>query len=212
VVVEQHRRGTAGTSGAETRRRILAVALQLFAQRGYAGTSIRDITEHMGLTKAAVYYHFTSKEEILDAVTEPLRADFAALGDLAAQHPTPTPAEILTQLVETLSRRVTLIRTVMADPSAHKEHHHQSKVQDHLDRIASAIACDTSAAALLRARCAIGAAQFGAFATAATAEADHPAHRPLDADRTGRMIAGTEHLLDEGERAAIVQAALRALG
>src|SRR6204780_476668 len=73
------------TVGAEPRRRILAVALELFAVRGYAGTSIRDITERMGLTKAALYYHFASKEQILDAVTEPLRADFAALGEMAAR-------------------------------------------------------------------------------------------------------------------------------
>ncbi|MGH8828945.1 MAG: TetR family transcriptional regulator, partial [Jiangellaceae bacterium] len=39
-----------------TRDRILHVALELFAQQGYSGTSIRDIAERMGMTKAAVYY------------------------------------------------------------------------------------------------------------------------------------------------------------
>jgi AcrR family transcriptional regulator len=53
MVIEQPR--ITPTGGAETRRRIMVVALELFAAQGYAGTSIRDITVRMGLTKAAVY-------------------------------------------------------------------------------------------------------------------------------------------------------------
>ncbi len=69
--IEEERR----TSGADTRRRILKTASALFAQRGFAGTSIRDISDELGLTKAALYYHFTSKEDILaELVTEPLTA------------------------------------------------------------------------------------------------------------------------------------------
>jgi AcrR family transcriptional regulator len=214
VVVQEDRgdggaRG-AGTSGAETRLRILAVALELFAAQGYAGTSIRDITERMGLTKAALYYHFASKEQILDAVTEPLRADFAALGELAARRPVPPAAVILARLVDILSRRVALIRTVMADPSAHPRHHPKPEVQELLDAIAAAIAVDRSGPALVRARCALGAAQFGAFATAAASA--HPEGAPLDAAGTNRILSGTDHLLRAGERLEIVAAALRALG
>jgi len=215
VVVQQEGSETrgAGATGAETRRRILAVALELFAAQGYAGTSIRDITERMGLTKAAVYYHFASKEQILDAVTEPLRADFAALGEMAARRPVPAAEEILARLVDILSRRVALIRTVMADPSAHPGHHRPPEVEEHLDRIAAAIATDRSGPALVRARCALGAAQVGAFTTVARAAAARPeANRPLDADRTERILAGTEHLLSADERVEIVAAALRALG
>ena len=62
-------------SGADTRLRILKTASALFAERGFAGTSIRDISDELGLTKAALYYHFASKEEILaELVTEPLMA------------------------------------------------------------------------------------------------------------------------------------------
>lgn len=71
MTIEDERR----TSGADTRRRILKTASALFAQRGFAGTSIRDISDELGLTKAALYYHFTSKEDILaELVTEPLTA------------------------------------------------------------------------------------------------------------------------------------------
>jgi AcrR family transcriptional regulator len=48
-----------------TRERILDIALELFTQQGYDKTSIRDIAERLGFTKAALYYHFKSKADIL---------------------------------------------------------------------------------------------------------------------------------------------------
>jgi len=42
----------------DTRQRIIDIALELFATRGYAGTSMRDIAAELGVTKAALYYHF----------------------------------------------------------------------------------------------------------------------------------------------------------
>jgi AcrR family transcriptional regulator len=48
-----------------TRERILAIALELFTEHGYDKTSIRDIAERLGVTKAALYYHFKSKADIL---------------------------------------------------------------------------------------------------------------------------------------------------
>jgi len=64
----------------DTRERVLSVAATLFSERGYAGTSIRDISEVLGLSKAALYYHFKSKDEILAAmVEEPIEAIRGAL-------------------------------------------------------------------------------------------------------------------------------------
>jgi AcrR family transcriptional regulator len=51
-----------------TRERILDVALDLFMAQGYDGTSLRQIAEQLGVTKAALYYHFESKEDILRAL------------------------------------------------------------------------------------------------------------------------------------------------
>jgi len=48
-----------------TRERILDIALELFSERGYDKTSLRDIAERLGTTKAALYYHFARKEDIL---------------------------------------------------------------------------------------------------------------------------------------------------
>jgi AcrR family transcriptional regulator len=49
----------------ETRDRILDVALELFNEQGYDKTSLREIAERLGVTKAALYYHFERKEDIL---------------------------------------------------------------------------------------------------------------------------------------------------
>jgi AcrR family transcriptional regulator len=54
----------------DTRERILTVAATLFSDKGFNATSIRDISEALGVTKAALYYHFTSKEEILRGIVE----------------------------------------------------------------------------------------------------------------------------------------------
>lgn len=51
-----------------TRERILDVALDLFVDQGYDGTSLREIAERLGVTKAALYYHFESKDDILMAL------------------------------------------------------------------------------------------------------------------------------------------------
>ena len=51
-----------------TRDRILDIALDLFSTQGYEGTSIREIAQKLGFSKASIYYHFASKEEILVAL------------------------------------------------------------------------------------------------------------------------------------------------
>jgi AcrR family transcriptional regulator len=51
-----------------TRDRILDIALDLFTENGYDQTSLREIAERLSLTKAALYYHFASKEEIFMAL------------------------------------------------------------------------------------------------------------------------------------------------
>ena len=54
----------------DTKERILETALELFAQNGYLGTSMNDIAQQLGFTKAALYKHYTSKQEILDRIVE----------------------------------------------------------------------------------------------------------------------------------------------
>ena len=55
----------------DTRQRILAVANELFIEQGYEGTSLREIADRLDITKAALYYHFRSKDDILRVLLEP---------------------------------------------------------------------------------------------------------------------------------------------
>jgi AcrR family transcriptional regulator len=54
-----------------TRSRILEIATELFTEQGYDATSLRQIAEQLGFSKAALYYHFKSKDEILLALVQP---------------------------------------------------------------------------------------------------------------------------------------------
>jgi AcrR family transcriptional regulator len=55
---------------ASTRQRIQTVALELFTEQGYEKTSLREIAERLGVTKAALYYHFKSKDDIVNSLVE----------------------------------------------------------------------------------------------------------------------------------------------
>ncbi|SDG13847.1 DNA-binding transcriptional regulator, AcrR family [Sinosporangium album] len=76
--------------GNDTRSRILAAARALFAERGYAGTSLADIGAAVGLTKTAVAYHFHPKDRLAAEIIAPAAEDMLVLlgtdfaGDRAA--------------------------------------------------------------------------------------------------------------------------------
>ncbi len=57
------------------------VALELFAEQGYEKTSLREIAERLGVTKAALYYHFKSKEDIVHSFTDDYFTEIDALLD-----------------------------------------------------------------------------------------------------------------------------------
>lgn len=60
----------------ETVEKILTAAKRLFLEKGYEHTTIQDIVDQLGgLTKGAVYHHFKSKEEIMDAITTKMFLD-----------------------------------------------------------------------------------------------------------------------------------------
>jgi AcrR family transcriptional regulator len=65
-----------------TRETILAAAQKLFGERGYDATSLRQIADAVGTTKAAVYYHFPAKEHLLLELSRPW---FDALGMLVTE-------------------------------------------------------------------------------------------------------------------------------
>jgi AcrR family transcriptional regulator len=82
------RSGGVDSRRTDTRDRALAVALELFARHGYTATSLRKIAEHLGVTKAALYFHFRTKEEILTAIIRGYLDGIAELaGEAAAGRP-----------------------------------------------------------------------------------------------------------------------------
>lgn len=104
----------------DTRERIQAIALDLFAEQGYEKTSLREIAERLGVTKAALYYHFKSKEDIVRSFTEDYRAELeAVIAWGAAQPPTPaTRTEILARYADIVSRRLAVIRFMEQNQAA----------------------------------------------------------------------------------------------
>jgi AcrR family transcriptional regulator len=71
----------------DTRARIQQVALELFAEQGYDKTSLREIAERLDVTKAALYYHFKSKEDIVRSLAEDYFGQIDALIAWARSQP-----------------------------------------------------------------------------------------------------------------------------
>ena len=71
----------------DTRAQAQKVALELFAEQGYEKTSLREVAERLGVTKAALYYHFKSKEDIVHSFTDDYFAEIDDLLDWAKDQP-----------------------------------------------------------------------------------------------------------------------------
>ncbi|MFB8246120.1 TetR/AcrR family transcriptional regulator [Streptomyces sp. NPDC001046] len=104
--------GTRQRRRGDTRRRIQDVALELFAEQGYEKTSLREIAEHLDVTKAALYYHFKTKEEILVSIFEDLTQPIEDLIDWGRQQPPTleTKQEIIRRYADTLAQAAPLFR------------------------------------------------------------------------------------------------------
>jgi len=127
------RRARAESPRGGTRERIQSIALELFAEQGYEKTSLREIAERLGVTKAALYYHFKSKEDIVRSFVEDYRAELEqVIAWGASQPPTPeTRAEILRRYTGIVGEQLAVIRfmeqnqaamhTLMSDSGARKK-------------------------------------------------------------------------------------------
>lgn len=200
-----------------TRERILSASMELFAEQGYAGTSIRDIAARLGMTKASLYYHFSAKEEILDALMQPLLEAFDDLLDQAGDGSAIPPSDFVARLVRLMVGPAAALHAVLNDPSVvhlRKKEHDGAR----FDKLVTALAGPGAGSSrVLRARCAIGALQAGIFGTKAgvhTAEwaaaASTGPGGPGAVDN--RRLPAAAPVLSDQEQRDIVDAALAALG
>ena len=88
----------------DTKERILAAALEMFSQYGYAGTNIRELSASLGLVKSGVYKHYESKEAIWNALLDEMIAYYGEHFG-SAEHLPPVP-DSLEGLVEMTMRMV----------------------------------------------------------------------------------------------------------
>ena len=107
------------TASPRTRERILDAALALFAEKGYDATSMREIAEQVDITKAALYYHFDGKADIVRSMlaeTESRVSDLAAWA--RAQPRTPQVSrQVLLRWSEIMQAHgLAAFRFVMANP------------------------------------------------------------------------------------------------
>ena len=102
----------------DTRGRILDVALELFAEHGFAATSTRELSERLGFTKAALYYHFRTKDDLLPALVGPALAELEAVVVAAPTRITMAARrDLLERYIALVSGHRQLIKVLSQDPS-----------------------------------------------------------------------------------------------
>ncbi|MGO4457882.1 TetR/AcrR family transcriptional regulator [Streptomyces sp. NBC_01276] len=106
-----------------TRQRIQDVALELFAEQGYEKTSLREIAERLDVTKAALYYHFKTKEDIIISVFEDSTRPIDELIEWAQGQPRTleTKREVLRRYSEAMASGAQLYRFMQENQATMRE-------------------------------------------------------------------------------------------
>jgi AcrR family transcriptional regulator len=104
------------------RRRVIDAAVELFAEHGVSGTSLQMIADHLGVTKAAVYYQFHAKEDIVLAVLGEALDEMAAfVADAEARTSTDDAAMVaLRGLVDLMIGHRKEVAALMRDPEVER--------------------------------------------------------------------------------------------
>ena len=101
-----------------TRDRVLAVALELFAEKGFTATSTRELSERLGFTKAALYYHFRTKDDILSALAEVAARDLDGLAGAGPARNAAARRALLAGYTDLVAAHSRLIHVISQDPAA----------------------------------------------------------------------------------------------
>jgi AcrR family transcriptional regulator len=132
---------------AHAKQRILEVAGAMFAEHGYEGTAMQDVAKELGLTRAALYYHYASKadilREIIDAETTRFSASLetiAALGSRTAR----VEATVAALVSAGLNQRRRIVFFV-SDPASTAQPHSSAERPSIFDEVAKVIYGNTPA-------------------------------------------------------------------
>jgi AcrR family transcriptional regulator len=136
----------------DTRTRLLDTALTLFTKHGVEGTSLQMIADALGVTKAAVYYHFKTKDEITEAVAEPaLRQLRTIVREASALRRRGAQVDhVLTGVVDMVISHRALAAVFSSDPGVaralERSLHDEENVKDCLTELLVGPAADPAAA------------------------------------------------------------------
>ncbi|GAA2371432.1 TetR/AcrR family transcriptional regulator [Nonomuraea africana] len=110
----------------DTRAKIQEIALRLFTEQGYEATSLREIAEELGVTKAALYYHFKTKDDIVASLAEMRVAETDELLSWARSQPktAETRRELVSRYAAQLerSRHQEITRFLERNQTALRDH------------------------------------------------------------------------------------------
>lgn len=173
-----------------TRSRMLAAAMKLFSQYSFAGTSLQMIADELDLTKAAIYYHFQTREKLLLALMQPILSEIGKVAETAERQrgARARAAAMLSGYADIVARNRSLAAVTVFDPSVRSVLRSQPEWAAVIDRQLTLLAGGSSAA--------VGAMNAAVVMTglAGAASAADP-HHADDALRTelveiGRRILG----------------------
>ena len=183
-----------------TRERILDIALELFTEQGYDKTSIRDIAERLGFTKAELYYHFKSKADILlelhlrlHALGEQMMNALEALPDGTARAQAwPQLIDELITAVDDNRRLVALHQRNQSAFEALQSSERHDAANDDIERQVRRLLSSTDLPADLRVRmvCSLGAVMAGLLTDSIVDDISHEARVELVRTTVADMFRG----------------------
>ena len=126
--------------------RIINAARTLFSEHGVAGTSLQMIADTIGVTKAAIYHQYQTKEEIVYAVAEEVNIALAMMTELALQEATTSKqrALLLQQIVQLAVASRKLSGALQHDPSLHRLFKEQEPFKQVMDRLNNVLMGDNT--------------------------------------------------------------------
>jgi AcrR family transcriptional regulator len=130
------------------RQRIVAAAVELFAEHGVGGTSLQMIADAVGVTKAAVYHHFKTKDAIVVLAAEAELARVEAAIEAAEAEPTPERARdlLVSRMVDIAVERRRMESTLLGDPVIIRFFAHHEPFRQVMDRLYRLLMYDDTSA------------------------------------------------------------------